>query len=74
MHVGKRRGVDLDRLAELVRAPIDDLDQAPYAGRIAPLMGAAAGLTKKATTMAIASGATACANTSTPQGQGPWSP
>ena len=40
------------------------LDQAPYAGRMAPLMGAAASLTRKATTSAIASGATACASTS----------
>src|SRR5712691_5939798 len=37
---------------------------APYAGNIAPLTGAAASLTRKAITPAIASGATACAITS----------
>jgi hypothetical protein len=40
------------------------LDQAPYAGSTAPLMGAAASLTKNATTSAIASGVTAWASTS----------
>src|SRR5678815_3697902 len=46
------------------RHQIPVIHQAPYAGRMAPLTGAAASLTRNAITPAIASGAAACAITS----------